>query len=210
MLSWQDIDSLIWQAQAPLPDPWLEKLNNSVPPAQPYYRFLYLLAEKLHPPLALEIGVYQGVASAHLAAALADWDGQVIGLDINPVGVAKELTDRYGNYWFMQADACSDEAVAYVDRLIDRYGKLGIVFQDSSHHYLPTVKEWEIYAPRCVFGGVWLADDITPAFWNADSDPPGKGMVQYWESLPVLEKRLYPQTLHIGNAMGIALLGQPT
>lgn len=205
MITWQEVDELIQQAQQPVPDLWLEKLNAALPPAQPYYRFFYYLAEKLHPPLVLEIGVYQGVASAHLAAALAPWDGQVIGLDINPVPYASEIEERYGNYWFLQADACSDEAIAHVDRLMDRYGKLGIVFQDSSHHYLPTVKEWETYAPRCVYGGVWLSDDITPAFYNTDVDPPGKGMVQYWDALPVA-KRLYPQSLHIGNTMGVALL----
>ena len=209
MITWQEVDELIQRAQQPLDDPWLEKLNRDCTPPQPYYRFLYLLAEKLHPPLALEIGVYTAVASAHLAAGLAAWDGQVIGLDINPVEPAETIKDRYGNYWFLQADASSTEAIAYTSMLIDRYGALGIVYQDSSHHYYPSLREWAIYSTFCQSDGVWLCDDILPCFSDPKVDPPGKSMVSYWETLPE-PKRLFPQVLHIGNTMGLALLDRLT
>lgn len=205
MITWQEVDKLIQRAQHPLDDRWLERMNENCQPAQPYYRFLYLLAEKLHPPLALEIGVYTAVASAHLAAGLAAWDGQVIGLDINPVPKAEEIHDRYGNYWFLQADASSAEAIEYVSRLVDRYGPLGIVYQDSSHHYYPSLREWAIYSVFCQSGSVWLFDDILLCFSDPKVDPPGKSMVSYWETLPE-PKRLYPQSLHLGNTMGVVLL----
>lgn len=204
MITWQEVDELIQRAQHPLDDRWLERMNENCQPAQPYYRFLYLLAEKLHPPLALEIGVYTAVASAHLAAGLAAWDGQVIGFDINPVPKAEEIVERYGNYWFYHLDATTEFAQINVQSLVDRYGSLGIVYQDSSHHFYPSLKEWELYSPFCK-DALWLCDDILPCFSDPLVDPPGKSMVSYWESLPE-PKKLFPQTLHLGNTMGVVLL----
>lgn len=52
---------------------------------------------------------------------------------------------------------------------------------------------------------IWICDDITPAFHDPLIDPPGKGMVQYFEALPG-DKRLYENVLHFGNTQGIILL----
>ena len=84
------------------------------------------------------------------------------------------------------------------------YGKIGIVFQDSSHHYNISKLEWELYQPLLDENAIWICDDIISAFHDTRVDPPGKGMVEYFNELPG-EKKLYPNTLHAGNAVGVIL-----
>lgn len=86
---------------------------------------------------------------------------------------------------------------------VEEHGKLGVVFQDSSHHYEASRKEWNLYSQLLDENAIWIADDITKDFWDKNIDPPGKGMVQYFEELPG-EKRLYPYAG--SNCQGIILL----
>lgn len=170
---------------------------------EPYFRFLYHLLLKYQPPVAIEIGVYFGVASAHMAAAAAQYDGTVIGIDINWHGrPAQELKQRYGNYIFLNGDSL--KLGDTVKDLLADYGALGLVFQDSSHHYEPSRQEWALYSPLVRKGGLWVCDDISAPFHDPAIDPPGKGMVQYFRGLPG-QKRIY-EGLHIGNRIGVVLL----
>jgi hypothetical protein len=197
-VDWQEIDALIWQANKPLPDEWLETFHLQAPDkVQPYRRFLFLLAKRIGGS-CLEIGVEHGITSAHLAAS----GSPTLGIDINYLGTIQQAEAHYPNYHFLHGNSTGPNVMAWVGDWVNVHGRFGVVYQDSSHHYLPSCREWDIYSDFCMEGAVWCCDDITPAFWNAQSDPPGLGMVQYFEQRPG-DKRLYPDVLHHGSAIGI-------
>lgn len=201
----KNLNALVAKSRQPVADEWLEAAQVYYNEQHNYYRFLYHLVRELRPPVCLEIGTYWGIGSGYMCAAAKEYGGQVIGVDIliHSKHMLKNLVDRYGNYLFINMG--SAHAAGIVDAMTQEYGPLGLVFQDSSHHYEPSRIEWGLYRPLCRPGAVWLCDDITPAFYNPQSDPPGKGMVQYFEELPG-EKRLFEDVLHKGNTMGVVLI----
>lgn len=164
-----------------------------------YYRFLYWAVHTLQPQIAIELGVDTGIASAHMMEAAASYGGKVIGIDHNRHGFpADELTQRYQDqYIFVHGDTTKS---------IDKVRKLSqgqfvqFVFQDSSHHYIESLMEWRLYS-RLMYDGVWVCHDVTPAFYDPLIDPPGRGMVEYFNELPG-EKTLL-EGLHVGNAVGV-------
>jgi predicted O-methyltransferase YrrM len=193
MSGWDEIEALIELSQAPIkPHLCLDQIPKN-PDRIRYYRFLYHLARTYKPQLALEIGVQEGYGSGYMCEAGI----QVIGIDLEQVDLFRV------NYHFIRGD--STKVFDQVSDLVDRFGKLGLVFQDSSHHYEPSKTEWGLYSGLLADGAVWVCDDITEAFYDPLVDPPGKGMVQYFEELPG-DKRLYENSLHNGNAMGVVLI----
>lgn len=211
MLEFGLIDTLVEKSNRPVPDEWLESLQAQFNQRQNYYRFLYYLALVRQPKTILEIGTYFGIGSAYLAAAAKDYGGQVIGIDLNshemtePLEKSGLINSRYGNYRFIQGDSTSESVAEQVRELVKGFGPIGIVFQDSSHHYRASCQEWDIYTQLLDREAVWICDDITPAFYDPKLDPPGKGMVQYFNERPG-EKRLYRNILHLGNAIGVILI----
>lgn len=151
------------------------------------------------PRIALEIGVEAGTASAYMAMAAQTYDGMVIGIDLN------DFSHKPGNnYYFIKGDSTTITVFNKVFHFVQEIGPVGVVYQDSSHHYLESIKEWELYSQLLGKDAIWICDDITPAFHDPKIDPPGKGMVQYFEQLPG-DKRLFPMVLHRGNTQGIIL-----
>ena len=192
-----------------LEDPFLNQLieqyYSSISPNLNYYRFLYGLVILCKPKLALEIGVELGAASAHMASAAAGYGGHVVGVDHNfhhvPGG---KIGEAYGNYDFVVGESLDAQTILKVRELVDLYGPIGVVYQDSSHHYAASIGEWETYSSLLSEDAIWVCDDITPSFHDPKIDPPGKGMVQYFEGLPG-EKMLIPDILHTGNTIGVVL-----
>jgi len=162
---------------------------------------LYHLARELKPAIALEIGIEWGTASEHLIRANS---GIVVGIDVKKHRRLARLK-KYSSFIFLHSSSIATETVEMVTNLVNTFGKIGLVFQDSSHHYIASCQEWELYRPLLADDAIWVCDDITPAFYNTQSDPPGKGMVQYFEERPG-RKKLYPDVLHRGNCQGIILL----
>jgi cephalosporin hydroxylase len=205
IMDWNTIEGLIIQAQQPLSDSWLESLQDKFNQNEPYYRFLYHLVLTRKPKIALEIGTYWGIGTAHLAAAAATYGGQVIGIDVNIHETTRDvIPQRYGSLHFIQGDSTRAETYGKVWDLVCEFGPIGVVYQDSSHHYQASCQEWEMYGRLLDQGAVWVCDDITPAFHDALRDPPGKGMVQYFNERPG-QKRLYKDVLHYGNSQGVIL-----
>lgn len=134
-------------------------------------------------------------------AALA-YGGHVIGIDHENKLSVPSLP---ANFHFLQADATQLSTWFKVLELVEIYGKIGLVYQDSSHHYKASQREFELYSQLLDRGAIWICDDITPAFFDPLIDPPGLGMVQYFEELPG-EKRLYQDVLHYGNCQGVVVL----
>lgn len=136
------------------------------------------------------------MASAYMCAA----GSQVIGIDI-----LTNIMAMPDNFHFIHGDSTDLYVYEEVVKLTYKYGNIGLVYQDSSHHYLPSKREWGLYSQLLAPNAIWICDDITPAFWDEKVDPPGLGMVQYFDELPG-DKRLYPNVLHYGNIQGILIL----
>lgn len=151
--------------------------------------------------MALEIGVESGMASSYMA--FANSSTQVIGIDISEEPMCPAVLVK--NYHYIEADSTDIRTFAKISAMVQDFGKIGIVYQDSSHHYLASKKEWELYSSLLAPDAIWICDDITPSFHDPAIDPPGKGMVQYFDELPG-DKRLYQDVLHRGNCQGIVIL----
>lgn len=196
-MTWEEIDRLIALSKGdePSPDLLARQINSNSNPA-PYYMFIRRLAmEAEDPGVFLEIGSYYGCVAAHITSVGTNL--LHLGIDINPVPYSHPnsimiLGDS------VDSDKSAPSTVDMVRRIAEKCGGIAHVFQDSSHHYLPSVREWELYSPLVKPGGLWICDDITPAFRLPTEK---KGMVEYFEDLPG-EKRLFDD-LHPGNAMGI-------
>lgn len=155
------------------------------------------MVRTFRPKVALEIGVESGLASMHMAEAAKEYGGLVVGIDINACRHPQH------NYEFILGSSL--ERIDYVTEITKQYGLIGLVYQDSSHHYEESRQEWQLYSKLLDSPAIWICDDITKDFHDPLIDPPGKGMVQYFEELPG-DKRLYPNVLHFGNTQGIILL----
>lgn len=205
MIDFKTVDRLVIKAQRPIDDPWPESLRVKFNEPHNYYRFLYYLALEIRPRTILEIGTQYGIGSAYLAAAAHTYAASVIGVDLNSHEVTGTLINsRYGNYHFVEGDSTGQETARQVFELAGKLGPIGLVFQDSSHHYLESWQEWQLYSRLTDTNLIWICDDITPAFHDPLVDPPGKSMVQYFEELPGA-KRLYRDSLHTGNTVGVVL-----
>lgn len=186
---------------------WLQELFDGVyehvKERTNYYRFLYLLVKTLKPQVAVEIGVEYGVGSAMMAAGNADTI--VVGIDPNRHGNVRTIVSNAKNYTFLPYSSIEPRTLSSVQRIVNRHGPIGLVFQDSSHHYTTSHQEFEHYSKLLAPNAVWVCDDITPAFHDPKIDPPGKGMVQYFNELPGM-KLTFENELHNGNTMGVVLL----
>ena len=195
---WEQIERLIQLSAKPLPDEVDPERN---PERRNYYRFLYHLVKWRRPFVALEIGVEAGFGSCYMARAAVEYGGYVVGID-HDAKISVPIAD---NFEFIQKSSLSIAAWHRVEVMVETYGKIGVVYQDSSHHYEASKIEWDLYSQFLDERAIWICDDITPAFHDPLIDPPGKGMIQYFEKLPG-DKRLYPDVLHQGNTWGIILI----
>ena len=197
---WAEVYGLITLAKQDEPSPeLLARQINSSSHAEPYYMFMRRLAmEAQEPGIFLEIGCHFGCVAAHITS---------VGTVLTHVGIdIKTVPFSHHNSIMVYGDSIGvgDNGLQTVDtikRIADKCGGISHVFQDSSHLYESSVKEWELYSPLVKPGGLWISDDISHAFKCPDED---KGMVDYWDELPG-DKRLF-NDLHVGNTMGIIRL----
>lgn len=199
-LTFEDIDRLVGHSKT-LPNRKHIKQLKEFCNWENYYNFLYYLTEIIEPEYCIEIGVQDGLASISMAMASKGW---VLGVEQNGINLRTPKKEPQ-NYIFLNAFSDVEKTFEMVKKITG--SRIGIVYQDSSHHYLASKKEWELYSQLLAPGAVWICDDITPAFHDPNVDPMGKGMVQYFEEIPVPEeqKKLYPLSLHFGNTQGIIL-----
>ena len=196
-MNFERIDELVSLAKSDIPPDHLlarQIQSSSIP--NPYFNFMRRLAMEVREPgVFLEIGSYMGAVGAHVVDAKG-WHSHVfVSVDINHVNFSDP------SFIFLEGDSTTDRIYSSVKSIAEKCGGIFAVFQDSSHHYYPSVKEWELYSPLVRPGGIWMADDITPAF-KIPEEP--KGMVEYFDELPG-EKKIYDD-LHIGSRIGMVLL----
>lgn len=176
-----------------------------------YYRFLRRLVETLRPEVVIELGVEFGIASAMMASVhIGDYQPEVFGIDVNWHNIPGEIIyNMCPNYHYIIGDTTDKEnTFDVVVKMMNEHPKLnsvGLVFQDSSHHYQASKTEWELYSQLMDKGNsLWVCDDITPAFHDPKIDPPGKGMMQYFQELP--GNKIAFSNLHKGNTIGVVLV----
>ena len=183
-----DITALAEMSYRPIGDPSLDHVAGT----EPYRRFLYHLVREMRPQAAVELGVWKGEGSALMAAGHRD--ALVIGVDSAGL-IDDSPARRFENFRFLFCDTLGAAAVVG-EMLGDR--RIGVVFQDSSHHAEPSRLEWEYYRPLLADEFVWVCDDVTPSFQMPDEP---RSMVDYFDALPGRKWR-FPG-LHRGNVIGV-------
>lgn len=193
-MEWEVIENLIEESIEEDPPQHLLTLQiGSSSRRNPYFTFFRNLAKFVKPRgVFLEIGSYHGVVAAHFCEDAALHNHVMAGIDLNDVPFS------HPRFRFFKGDSKALGTFADVKEFADANGGIYAVFQDSSHHYEASVLEWRLYSPLVRPGGIWVADDLTPAF-QLPTEP--KGQVEYFDELPG-DKRLY-QKLHFGSTMGI-------
>lgn len=154
-------------------------------PPSPYYRFLQILAQNTQPLLSVELGVCGGGGSFHMAMG---WPkGKVIGIDITndyPDNISYIL-DKCDNYEFKVGDS-----VGLAQSIRMQYGKVDLLFIDTTHTYEQTVKEFNAWRP-------YLSDKAIVCFDDLDRVE----MDGFWEWLPQNKMRL--DILHHEGGFGV-------
>lgn len=204
MTTFVDVDRWRELARQPLPVKALEDFQEDYfgEMRHQYYRFFYHMVKELGPAIALEIGVHHCHCMIHMA--YGNRDTLAVGMDFNMI-YARPGFDKYApqNAKLLNTDSLSFEAEMAISNLVEIYGKIGVVFQDSSHHYEASHKEFEVYSKYLAPGAIWCCDDIMDVFHDPLIDPPGKSMLTYFHELPG-DKKLYPG-LHHGSVIGVLL-----
>ena len=192
-MNFETIDRLVKESKIPISGPLSGfqaiHLGDSY---ENYMTFLYLLVREMKAKTCLEIGIYRGAATCHMLFGGAE----VIGIDILKIRL------NYKGFYFLNMDSGHPEALEEVKKIIGDK-KIDIVFQDGSHWYRSSRRDWELYSPLLAEGGVWICDDVTENFYDKKKDPIGKGMIEYFEELPG-DKKLYDD-LHQGTTQGIII-----
>lgn len=168
---------LAWAGQAmkmhPYPDPRF--------PPSAYYRFLEVLARELQPQLSVELGVCGGGGSLHLCRG---WlAGRVVGVDVSneyPEQI-QYILDNFPNFTFWRGDSVEAAGQVY-----ERYGRVEILFIDTTHTREQTLAEYSAWRPYLAPGAIVLFDDLYRP-----------GMLEAWDELPGRKLRL--DRLHDGS-----------
>ncbi len=202
-----EIDKLVHLSAKPLNDKYLEELQGRITHPEKYYRFLYHLVLVKKPTLSLEIGLLHGLGSIHMAVAARNHNGHVIGLDRTTDFLWDIEIGKLDNFSWIVGVSTLDSTLKMIRNVVDQYGKIGLVYQDSAHHYYESCEEWELYQQFLTDDCIWVVDDVTKDFYDDDFDPPDKGMVQYFIEIP-FAKKLYWNVLHKGSAQGVVLIGK--
>jgi cephalosporin hydroxylase len=140
----------------------------------------------------LEIGCGQGCLAAHICEDYEIHFNLFIGIDRN------DIHYTHPKFIHFKQDSGDTSNLEAIKELAEMNGGIFAVFQDSSHHYEASIKEWEIYSPLVRQDGIWICDDVMEVFKREEDE---KSMVGYFNDLPG-EKRLY-ENLHIGSCIGI-------
>lgn len=214
MISIQDIDTVVkisetYQITNPYLKDLVDRYHDQVSARLRYYAFLRSLVLWLKPQCVIELGVETGLASAFMADGAFDVMSKVIGIDINyhPVP-GKELIERYqGTYYYVVGNTLLSSTISQVERILN--GRtVGMVFQDSSHHYWESLREFQTYSRLLGANAVWVCDDVTKDFHDPKVDPEGKSMVEYFNEIPARARKLYPELYGVGvnNCIGVAIV----
>ena len=122
-------------------------------PPSLYYRFLKVLAQEMKPRLAVELGVCGGGGSLHMAMTGC----KTIGVDYqwDHEDNVNHIIENYKNFEFMLSDS-----IAAAPKIMNKYGKIDLLFIDTDHTYQRTVDEFNAYKPFLADNAIVCFDDI--------------------------------------------------
>ena len=136
------------------------------------------------------------------------YGGHVIGIAlIHQNNTAHQMPNLFRNWHFLHMDTRA--ARPQVEALVEEYGPIGVVWQDSSHEYAQSNAEWDTYFPMLDQNALWLCDDITLV---ANADIGGPNIFDYWNERVGVEKKEYRHfaPFRLGANMGIVIVNPPT
>lgn len=123
---------------------------------------LVTLVEKLNAQRVCELGVRTGVSTVAWLEGLRRTGGHLWAVDVDECPIEhRQLTSIRG-------DDCSPEVVAQIPDDLD------IVFVDTSHLYVHTQREIELYLPKLAIGGCMVFHDVAVERFHdhPDDEPP--------------------------------------
>jgi cephalosporin hydroxylase len=181
-----DMNDLITIAKRAVDAPWgvgdpiLAKNSESW---APYLRFLHTVVKQYAPHVCLELGVYMGTATAHMALGCSS--SAVLGVDRDYHPDAKANLERYPNVALFYGDTTSFEVqmevVDFLDRLTLDAGKerlIGLLFLDSTHDGETPTREFQSFKPFFADECLVVCDDLLgPEHLKVK-------MQEFWEWLP--------------------------
>jgi predicted O-methyltransferase YrrM len=120
------------------------------------------LTKALDAQRVCELGVRSGVSTIAWLHGLNGTGGHLWAVDIDPATV------EHQRLTFVQGDDCSPEVLGQIPDDLD------IVLVDSSHLYVHTVREIELYAPKLAPGGCMVFHDVDIERFDhhPDDEPP--------------------------------------
>jgi len=161
----QKLERLKELADQAMSCPDFVKFHDS-PSGDPYYRFLFLVAQEFRPKIMVELGVNFGEGSANLAAG--NPDGIVIAVDARFENLKHEQIGKILNIEMIAGETLS--AVGQVHQ----HGAPNLVFFDSDHEEQYVHQEFKAYDPICALGAIQIFDDLNyhgvRPVWEHDVD----------------------------------------
>ncbi len=124
-----------------------------------YYRFLYhlsghLACKKIGAPILVELGCHYGAASLHFIRGGGIFTACAYGVDV--VSRIKPIVKEEEEKFHFHHGRSDDPKfhTKFKEKSVD------VLLIDSDHSYETTKKEFELWSPKVVSGGLILFDDI--------------------------------------------------
>ena len=153
---------------------WLKDLEGGTDPREPYFHFMWLLAQTLKPKQSLEIGTRGGKTAMHLAHG--NPDGFVLTVDINP-GCKDEVARIAGEHGVQNVRGIfGDSLNVQLNWGIDGMSPVDLLFIDGAHTYEASYMDYLRFRSIVCNGGVIVFDDTRldkdmNRAWNKIVDP---------------------------------------
>ena len=153
----------------------------------PYLRFLGAIVEKYQPSVCLELGVYMGTATRHMALGCPRT--KVIGVDKDFHPAVWDNVDGYENISLITGDSTlEDTKLAVFDALPGTEvikSLIGLIFIDTIHDGITAKMEFELYQPLFADECLVVCDDLLgPEHLKIR-------MQKFWKWLPGEKKELH-------------------
>lgn len=159
------IDDLTQIAKRVVKEPWgvghpvLEKNPESW---APYLRFLHAVVKHYKLNVCVELGVYMGTASAHMA--WANPQAKVVGVDRDFHQAAWAVPRIFPNVEYIAGDTTDPDVVAEVVKALPfsnlNHERIDLLFIDSTHNGTTPRREFVSYYPYMASECLVVCDDL--------------------------------------------------
>lgn len=173
---------------------WSDKNPSYVP----YFNFLYLLCDRLTPPVVVELGTELGRAACFMAEGSPMSEIITIELGGKVPSTWIEWLGKYGNVRIISGTDSVEWGLK--ERLIGRL-KIDLLFIDSNHERDHTLAEWCTYRPMMAPGGLVCFDDVNSL-----------GVRPVWDEVSVglphmlFDAEHYPDLHPVNNGFGVVCI----